>query len=146
MVRSPDVKHKPPRTELSILYTYQLHHPFFSMSSLTIHSLLYPAVNPCLQGRWHYLQPSHAACTLLSFYHVFNLDNPGEKRALTCICLVEWPTWRRRGDLFFFFPMTYLGHYFWSIHVLFPKKIVSPPSHTVWEFPYFLTRTSVEWV
>lgn len=37
-------------------------------------------------------------------------------------------------------------YYFWNIYVIFPNKIVLPPSHTVWKFPYFLTRTLLELV
>lgn len=33
---------------------------------------------------------------------MFKLDNPAVSKALIHICLVEWPTWGGKGDLFFF--------------------------------------------
>lgn len=125
-----DIKHSPHETglqstRLSILYTYS------SMTPFPIKFLDY-SLFPFFTLPWiltfkktlYYLKSPHATCIFLSFYCVFNLDNPGENKVLIYICLVEWSTWRKRSDLFF--PMIYT----WSTHIVFPKKIVSPPSHS----------------
>ena len=87
----------------------------------------------------YYLKSPHATCIFLAFYCVCNLDNSGENKVLIYICLVEWSTWRKRGDLFFPYDL-HLKH----THCVPQEDCVT--SFTLWESPYILTRTSVELV